>query len=146
MDPSNKLLLPGQSGQWRRPEVFPSSSPKCRLCFWHPIPQRPNAKNKNNNLIAETDGHVSYYPWLLSTNGHWLPHPGPETEHREKNYFSKSILSPQLTISEMTSISIYWNFKNLEVVTHLSQSLWFNWWTSEEQNLKARFNFFSQIV
>ena len=65
---SNKVFLPGQSGRWLRPEVFLFSSPKCRLCFWHPIPQRLNAKNKNKNLTPENDGKISYYPCCLSIN------------------------------------------------------------------------------
>lgn len=111
---SNKLFLPGRSGQWRKPEVFPSSSPKCRLYFWHPIPQKPNAKKKNNDLIAETDGHISYYPSLLSTNGHWWPTLGQALNMHKKNDFSKSILSLQLKISQMTFTGTYWNFKNLK--------------------------------
>lgn len=86
-------FLPGQSGRWLRPEVFPSSSPKYRLCFWHPIPQRLNAKNKNNNAILKNDGKISQYPCLLSTNAYWLPPMGQVLNLWKKSFFKVHLKS-----------------------------------------------------
>lgn len=101
---SNKVFLPGRSGLWLRPAVSPSSSPKCRLCFWHPIPRRLNAKIKNNNLMARFP--ITHA--LLSTNGHWLSTLGQALSSLgNKNHFSRSILSPKhiLTSTAYTDIS-----------------------------------------
>lgn len=47
---------------------FPFLQSQMQTVFWHPIPQRLNAKNKNKNLTPENDGKISYYLCCLSIN------------------------------------------------------------------------------